>query len=1732
MTQRKSIFSKIMAAALAVALSWPLGYGGSLPSAAAATPDYMDIYIPSGGKIVNREDMTSWSNSFVLDEANSFGMFKAKAAGATVTQNTVKSFTNSSIDFASWEQNVFEAEIKVADNPSLNRLAQGGTAKLMLRTGKLDGWHLSYGVSINKSSKASGTIDDGGKINTGWISFGATDTITLYFFHGISAGVIQDVQLYFADIDAPAYNGNTFTTDGAVRFNDDPAVQKNELFLKQDASMNLALNFSEPVFPSMAEAASDRVDGKYSLMRTELYSNPGGDGFTPSVYYLASADASADGKVNFNAFNSLNLNEHSRTTFNMKYIAAANDSTGNVPLDPARLTKATDDERPTLLQRINDAAFVDGAGNPVQTLGSIGTSPLADNAAPGGTYRTIVDARPPQYSAVRNGVQPNILTGLVLNRGRSISFNVNLNEKVVAANAPLESTELSFANGMTAPYSGGSNSDVWTFTAVVPDGKAVETNALNTKALEHPSNPGDGKALWDYAHNYLIESVKSIAWADLSIDNTAPVVNYVYKNEKGAEVPEGQYVKGGSFAINAYDPDLNGQPSKGLFRPGSGSGLVYYWLSQSPDDPFANKNDNFAAVKRYSLTQKQPSEDLYLSGFENVELSVGQNGTTVSLPPEAQGQSGTWYLHTWTADMTWDSARQLTQYDKGAAERAAYLTEHPDATPAESETNFRQNIMPKLAQYDDLAQWPLSDFSRDDSNWSYHRAAITLDNDLPEIEAGSVADNMTDNVRLTFKAWDPTSTIKDGKVQYQFVKADASPTANGWQEATLSGQGSATVATLGDPAIDKGGKYALYVRATDIAGNVKESRLQEADVLVIFNAYETYPGTYAINEGPHFTIAGVPVDTVEYQYTDASSRPDGGWQTISAAPEDATLKGETGYKYQIPADKTKNGTIYAHIRVKQKNMNRYYYYYQEYKFDHLPPTVTFGSQGYLYPMPEQSVMIAAQDTLVDFAGVASKNILYQWIKVKEGETEQAPTEASEGWRQSPEDGDIKLTVDDKADNGNYRLYVYAKDSLGNGKIYKTGGVFATFLLSDEPPVGSADLIYVAGDRTEGYSAILQLGIDVPSQVGYFYSVSSNGGDNWSTWRPYTNYVGVPVDTNNTTDLKNNIKVKFKGYYGTNISELYSPSVRLQDAPAYALASLDKIEPVRGGDKRADGGQNDGLDIVFEETEGKTLAPTDANPEMPETIEAGKRYRVYQNGSYSFAVDDGGKSSTVFIVVSNFDDTPPQVIVKYSKIAVTSGSVVASLQSSEPIRITNLDTSTKTFKENGSFTFEYEDAVGFTGTAEAVVNNIDNTPPEADVVLHYAAPDLLALVSFDGQQVVVDSTGSGYDEAGERKFYAFPTMENVIASNLVVAEVRPKAGQQQDYQVVGNSAGTNKSSIVVRQNGAATFTITDAAGNSTTVESAKLTSVASAIPKIKRVTTSRIDADGNAVPGGKTVTIAGKVYSKGKIGVSLELASPPVQGNTVFAGGVPVSDFRGNYSDNGKQSLVLTDKLGNRYVHTLTIEGLDNTAPEIKLNKSSVSLAQNKPDLDVIADLGGYEVSDNLSAAEDVVVRVVEQKLENGQYVDIAPDLSKPGKHTVKYVAVDQVGNEGYATQLVYVTATDGMFVTANGVPLSEAETETAILDTATVTFKVENFGIVRTGNGGKLENEAGTFDLLYVPGLVREGQLKYIAAKLTYEQLLNGNFTVQLPKAGWYTIIVRNQEREQIYATLLVSKVK
>ncbi|KKP69179.1 MAG: Cable pili-associated 22 kDa adhesin protein [Candidatus Moranbacteria bacterium GW2011_GWE1_35_17] len=76
-----------------------------------------------------------------------------------------------------------------------------------------------------------------------------------------------------------------------------------------------------------------------------------------------------------------------------------------------------------------------------------------------------------------------------------------------------------------------------------------------------------------------------------------------------------------------------------------------------------------------------------------------------------------------------------------------------------------------------------------------------------------------------------------------------------------------------------------------------------------------------------------------------------------------------------------------------------------------------------------------------------------------------------------------------------------------------------------------------------------------------------------------------------------------------------------------------------------------------------------------------------------------------------DNTAPTATISYNKDSLTNENVVATLNPSEEVTVTNnSDNATYTFTENGTFTFEFKDAAGNTGTALAEVDYIDKTLP--------------------------------------------------------------------------------------------------------------------------------------------------------------------------------------------------------------------------------------------------------------------------------------------------------------------------------------------------------------------------------------------------------------------------------------
>lgn len=133
----------------------------------------------------------------------------------------------------------------------------------------------------------------------------------------------------------------------------------------------------------------------------------------------------------------------------------------------------------------------------------------------------------------------------------------------------------------------------------------------------------------------------------------------------------------------------------------------------------------------------------------------------------------------------------------------------------------------------------------------------------------------------------------------------------------------------------------------------------------------------------------------------------------------------------------------------------------------------------------------------------------------------------------------------------------------------------------------------------------------------------------------------------------------------------------------------------------------------------TLSATDDSSDVTTTVyslDEGKNWLPYttpltfdEDGSYTLSyksTDNAGNAEEAQTVTFRIDQTAPTASIVYSITEPTNQEVVATINPSEPVTITNNGgADSYTFLENGSFTFEFVDGAGNQGTATAVVNNI-------------------------------------------------------------------------------------------------------------------------------------------------------------------------------------------------------------------------------------------------------------------------------------------------------------------------------------------------------------------------------------------------------------------------------------------
>jgi len=1712
-------------------------------------------------------------------------------------------------------------------------------------------------------------------------------------------------------------------SDSAIKAIDDALTEKNKE--KTDCENN-----AEPLYKAY-EDAKEKYDAQYlqeennatnigasapeslqNLLSHTLFTNTLGTGYAGmgenrglelmygetnsakklvlNKYSYARSGSTVMSALSF--FNSKNY----ITKLDYRYSAQRGDYNGYNTIENGGWIENNATNHTSLLQKIYNAGFHDAAGNPLKVNGKIfnsstwsGTGKNPFDAGDGG-YNVCVDAEPPTYTKVGNGITPDILTGLVVNNNDTIEFIVSFSEEVkMISGMDISKTYLLLNNGGRAYYTKTSADRMsWIFKYELgTDGarNGVDTSLLKAIALTNESldeyqitGPGikgnatqltgayndalvsfnvDGRIITDLAGNILYERANesantneqqiesSIDWARLSVDNVAPEISFTYnpynayltvpKEDASVDGKAGAWGQAGKIYVSAddpaiatpeYDPDqtYEARPSKGVFRPDSataageegssnGGGLIFYVWSQDPIAP--STGENFEVVKRFSLAgwdaaaneqMKDPSSPysswaaLYAAGQK---LTLANNYSEIVPPEKAllSENSGEWYLHVWTADMSWDSARQLMQYDKMygymyninpetgktytnqeailtksalttakykamnqsssstysyddawndvkadyytniyAADFNSWLEEESDKYSDDALVKARNKAMKLVGNYADTAVWSLDLFRNDDSNWTLETASIRLDNTVPyaEFVQNSVEGNNTSKAREKFTVYDAHSGVDADEIYYQWVlkpsdagssRPEETKALNeiDWIKApeeavSMSNDGLSaliTADTYGNVA--GSGDYYLSVKFSDKAGNkvVTHSEIVvsvnvDVNIECIISQVQAEAEYYSIIT-PAITVSGLSIGKFEYAYSTTPGKPATGFTQADSFLATDT---DTQKYYQLPAlDSSKSdGTWYVHVLVYEKSLTNTepYYFFSSYSLDHTAPQIYLNPQGGAVEKSSYTVNFSAVDY---FSGINEESLMYQWTTGSD-----ASSCSSKGWRKISAGESITKEITKPSENGSYYLHIRVKDNAGNDKQIAS----EAFRLKVDQEI-KTDPIAVTGDMLAVYSksgsiyGVVELSFDTDNKAGCYFSTSSNGGKNWSSWEPYANMIELPLPVDSESQLtsiaEGTLQVRYKDAYGD-----ISPAVSIKagkhaDNPVWATAELESLRAKKEGKA---------LYILMNVCEGAT-AELNTEKTVSETTAAVVKdaegdFAVYGNGLYYFTIEKGSATASFCISVDVYDTSVPEGYIVYSEIAPTTENVYATLETSEDVTIKEIkvyDThgilkGTKpgrnkyVFTENGRAEFVFYDAAGNENTAVATVNNIDRATPDVKIITLYNNGKGKEYTAF---------TGAG---------------GKTMSSGLFLSVIKDPSGNGKDFTVV---SGDKSNIIEVTKNGTYSFTVMDGMGN--------IKQVSAVVDSI-----SEIDADPVISYSFASATnaglIPGEAYRNDSVKAKIEITAPS-DGRKIYLGqssntnASPLTLEGGKYvytqvySSNGSKNIYFNDGMGGFIKAEVTIEGIDKTAPVITLNSPSaiLKLKNNSEILSgaaLIEALGGYTVSDRETTAGITV------QIGNIDASRSAITLGKNdgGVYTVRYWVKDAAGNESYADQQVLAYSEDDIFITASEVPLLNSGNNTAIIDDNHVSFKIDQLQMQRMFyRGSAAYNRKMTYDIYYTTGLYREGQMKYIAEKITEQELLSRSFEVTFEKSGWYTIIIRNQERNRIFSTFFISSV-
>ncbi len=1040
-------------------------------------------------------------------------------------------------------------------------------------------------------------------------------------------------------------------------------------------------------------------------------------------------------------------------------------------------------------------------------------------------------------------------------------------------------------------------------------------------------------------------------------------------------------------------------------------------------------------------------------------------------------------------------------------------------------------------------------YEKIDSNWTF-KAWPGVDK-LPPYLSGeaTVSEDNTNNPTVTFTVRDDTAVAA---LRYKFVAAgSAAPDANGMATNAVNftnfdnGVANVTTQSMGEVTT---GSYDLYVYAEDAAHNhailkvatVKYNAAYASSSVTATLSSNVSAGTAVKKiDNMALTVKGEYKNKQPYADTNTGAKIDYALSTgidssaITAWTEVAVSTGTVGtadasgmkpYTVTLPelgGDLT--GTYYVHVKLTYDGKT-YTTHSAAYVFDNEGPqlsTNTLSSTG-----TSVTVSVSARDT-----GAGVKTVWYQWADAQ-------PANESEGWIELK---DSSVTYTKQGDETAKTLYVKAEDQLGNVKTanmnVQLNGV--TPVTPGSAPTPTKNLVAV-----DANTSVIELTLDadkITANTEYSYALvdssvtdSTNATFKWSRWMPFESTVSIGAGAGSGKSVV--LRFREGGGDATALETSWNERIAIPAnvlTGTYATVSRSTLNNV---------GQ---VTLVF------SSAVTKSNSELitTDTINA--------NGVYEYTLGE----KKIYVSVSNIISAPPTYSIAYSTTEPTAGSVGVTVTPdamSEVIAVsytpaggtsrTEKPSDIFTFTENGSVTFTLDNGYMLGGKpqytfATATVNWIDTTGPVVATAVT-GWPD--AGSSLSSGAYIKLSAASKFNVAKTPGGVRW--IEEGTSETMKVVEDSYYSAKTKKMETIERTVtGLKEYTYFVEENGTYSFTVMNALG-ATAVKTVTVSGIVK--PFVLDSDTATVQDDG------VTIQVTGKMYGYDK-GNRLTSAGMKVEyGNTTTDGATNFTLTK-KFSTNAYGTQTVTDTAGNRATFSYAVSGVDLTRPTITVKAvarvSQGSIPANLFNAQTLTYSDGAWTGLNDFWNEYVTVTDDNTK-EDAQVtfqakLAAASGITKNGSYAVILTATDKAGNVQTRTTSLMVMPTNAMMITdENGVLFYSGSSDVALVNDNEITLTISDYNLMQYGiNKDYVRNSKATVEVFIQEGLYREGQMKQLLGSLTFDttrssgsvtyDAANNTATLtidvtKLTKAGWYTIIIRNSEREREYTTFFIQRLK